>query len=126
MLKKEIEYTDYNDVTRKEPFYFNLTQAEIAKMELSTAGGLVEAIERMVVAQDGAQIMNFFEKLILTAYGVKSPDGKRFEKSEELSRAFLQTEAYSVLFMELVTNPEKAAAFVNGIVPQAPVEAKQA
>ena len=55
--------------------------------------------------------------MIMKAYGVKSDDGKRLIKSEELSIAFTQTEAYSVLFMELITDDKAAADFVNCIIP---------
>lgn len=118
MLKKTIKYTDYNGVERNEDFYFNLTKAEITEMELSTTGGLAEMINRIVAAQDTPGIVKVFKQVILQAYGQKSPDGKRFIKSEQLSEEFAQTEAYSILFMELATDAEKAAAFINGIVPQ--------
>lgn len=117
MLKKTITYTDYNGVERKEDFYFNLSKAEVMEMELSTTGGLAEMIKRIVAAQDQPAIIKVFKDLILKAYGEKSPDGKRFIKSPELSDAFSQTEAYSQLFMELATNDEAAAKFINGIVP---------
>lgn len=117
MLKRSITYTDYNGGTRIEDFYFNLTQAEVTEMELSVDGGLVEMINRIVAAQDGKQIIATFKDIILRAYGEKSPDGKRFIKNQELRDAFAQTEAYSILFMELATNADAAAAFVNGIVP---------
>lgn len=117
MLKKTIAYTDYNGITRTEDKYFNLSTAEVMEMELSTAGGLAEMITRIVKEQDGAAIVKIFKDLILKAYGEKSPDGKRFIKSDELSTAFSQTEAYSVLFMELATDADKAAEFVNGIIP---------
>ena len=117
MLKKTITYTDYNGSERTEDFYFNLTKAEITEMELSTTGGLAEMINRVVAAQDAPAIIKVFKELILKAYGEKSPDGKRFIKSEELATAFSQTEAYSILFMELATDAESAANFVNGIVP---------
>lgn len=117
MLKKTITYTDYDGNTRTEDFYFNLNKAEIAEMELSTNGGMEKMLTQIVNSQDGKRIMEVFKGIILKAYGVKTADGKRFEKSEEISKAFEQTEAYSELFMELVTDAEKAAAFINGIVP---------
>lgn len=118
MLKKTITYTDYNDVERTEDFYFNLTKAEIMEMEMSTSGGLGEMINKIVAAQDAPSIIKIFKDLVLKAYGQKSPDGRRFIKSEELRREFEQTEAYSQLFMELATNADEASAFVNGIVPK--------
>lgn len=118
MLKKTIKYTDYNSVERKEDFYFNLSKAEVAEMELSVEGGLVQMIEKIVAEDDGPKIIALFKDMILKAYGEKSPDGKRFIKNEELRIGFSQTEAYSNLFMEIATDADAAAAFVNGIVPQ--------
>lgn len=117
MIKKPITYTDYNGNERTEDFYFNLTKAEIMEMEMSTTGGLAEMITRIVAAQDAPAIIKIFKDLVLKAYGVKSPDGKRFIKSDELTTEFAQTEAYSQLFMELATNADAAADFVNGIIP---------
>lgn len=118
MLKKTIEYTDYNDVKRKEDFYFNLTKAEITEMELSTTGGLAEMIQKIIDTQDTPQIIKIFKELVLKAYGEKSADGRRFIKNDEIRDGFAQTEAYSELFMELATDANAAAAFVNGIVPK--------
>lgn len=117
MLKKTINYTDYNGNDRTEDFYFNLTQAEITEMELSVDGGLVEMLNRIVAAQDGKQIIAVFKDIILRSYGEKSPDGRRFIKDKERMEAFAQTEAYSNLFMELATDAKAASDFVNGIVP---------
>ena len=117
MLKKTITYTDYNGVERTEDKYFNLSQAEVMEMEMSTAGGLVEMINGIVNAKDAPSIIKIFKELILKSYGEKSPDGKRFMKSEEISTAFAQTEAYSQLFMELAMDADAAAEFVNGIIP---------
>lgn len=117
MLKKTITYTDYNDTERTEDFYFNLNKAELTEMELSTNGGLAEMITKVVNAQDGPEIIKIFKDVVLKAYGVKSPDGRRFIKNDEVRDAFAQTEAYSVLFMELATNADAAAEFVNGIMP---------
>ena len=117
MLKKVIKYEDYNGVQREEAFYFNLTKAEIMEMELSTVGGLTGMITSIVEAKDTPAIIKTFKEIILKAYGEKSPDGERFMKSEEISEAFAQTEAYSELFMELLTDSKAAADFVNGIVP---------
>lgn len=117
MLKKTVTYTDYNGVERTEDFYFNLTKAEITEMELSTAGGFAEMLQKVVAAQDGPTIVKVFKDLVLKAYGEKSPDGKRFVKSEDISTAFAQTEAYSQIFMELATDAKAASAFVTAIMP---------
>ena len=117
MLKKRIKYTDYNGNPREEDFYFNLTKAEIAEMQMSTVGGFTDMIQHIVDTQDAPGIIRVFKEIILRAYGEKSSDGKRFVKSKELSEAFSQTEAYSELFMELATDADAASNFVNGIIP---------
>jgi len=117
MLKKTITYQDYNGNEITEDFYFNLSKAEVTEMELARTGGLSNYIERIVAAKDVPAIINEFKYLVLKSYGVKSEDGKRFIKSEELSQAFAQTEAYTELFVELVSDAEAAANFVNGIIP---------
>lgn len=118
MLKKTITYTDYDGNERTEDFYFNLTKAEILEMELSSNGGLDKMISKIVAEQDGRKITEIFKDIILKAYGEKSLDGKRFIKNDELREAFIQTEAYSNLFVELATDSDKAAEFVNGIIPK--------
>lgn len=117
MLKKTIKYNDYNGVERTEDFYFNLTAAEITEMEMTTEGGLAEMIQRIVAAQDVKAIIKVFKDIVLASYGEKSADGRRFMKSDEIRDAFAQTEAYSIMFMELATDADKAAEFINGIVP---------
>jgi hypothetical protein len=118
MLKKTIKYTDFNGTERTEDFYFNLTQSEVTKMELSTKGGLVEKIQRIIAAQDGQEIMDLFQDIILKSYGIKSADGRTFQKSETISQEFMWTNAFDKLFVELSTNADAAAAFINAIVPQ--------
>lgn len=122
MLKKTITYTDYNDEERTEDFYFNISKAELTEMELSIEGGFSEMINRITKAKDIPAIIKVFKELILKAYGVKSPDGKRFIKSPQLTEEFSQTGAYSELFMALATDAKEAAAFVNAIMPQKMVE----
>lgn len=121
MISKNIKYTDYNGVEREETFLFNLSKAELMEMELGTTGGLTEIIKKIIETKDQPSIIKIFKELVLKAYGEKSADGKRFIKMDEngqpLSRQFAETEAYSVLFMELATDDAKAAEFVNGIIP---------
>lgn len=118
MLKKTIAYTDYDGNERKEEFYFNLSKTEVMEMELGVVGGMTQMLNRIVAEQDSRKIMEVFKDIVLRSYGQKSPDGKRFIKSVELTESFSQTEAYSNLFMELATDADAAAAFVNGIIPQ--------
>ena len=117
MIKKTITYTDYNGNERTENFYFGLNKAEIMDMELSVVGGMRQLLQMIIAKQDIPKIIDAFKKMIRMSYGEKSPDGRRFIKSEELTEAFVQTEAYSELYMELLGDADKAAEFINGIMP---------
>lgn len=118
MLKKPITYTDFNGVEVTEDFYFNLTKAELFELEMGHEGGLSESLKKIVASEDGKRIMEEFKNIILKAYGEKSLDGKKFVKSQHLRDEFESTEAYSELFVSLVTDPEAAAEFISGIMPQ--------
>ena len=123
MLKKNIKYVDYDGNERTEDFYFNLNKAEGIELQLGTVGGLTKTLEKIVQEKDASRIIEYFKTLILKAYGEKSADGRRFIKSQELRDAFEQTEAYSELFMELASNAQMAAEFVNGVLPKEAVDA---
>lgn len=118
MLKKTITYEDFNGDVVVEDFFFHLSKAELIELELSHKDGLAASLQRIVDAEDGKAIVAEFKNIILNSYGKKSSDGKRFMKTKELREEFESTEAYSSLFMELVTNTDAAIEFVNGIVPQ--------
>ena len=118
MLKKTITYTDYDGLERTEEFRFNLTKAELVDMDLTTAGTFSETMKRIIAEKDIIRIAKLFKELLLKSYGVKSDDGKRFVKSQELSEAFSQTEAYSDLYIELLSNPDEAAKFFAEVAPK--------
>lgn len=118
MVKKTITYTDFNGVERTEDFYFNLTEAELTEMNLGVEGGMKELLEKIIAEKDQKQIIEYFKKIVLMSYGEKSSDGRRFTKSEEIRNGFAPTEAYSKIFMELASDSNAAAEFVNGIIPR--------
>lgn len=118
MFGRTFTYKDYNGNTRKDTWYFNLTKAELMKMELGAWGGLDALLKRLIREEQPEKIVDMFEKIILGAVGEKSPDGRRFIKNEQIQQDFYQTQAYSDLFFELVTDPEKLTAFLKGAIPE--------
>lgn len=122
MLKKTIKYVDYNDEERVEDFYFNLTKAELTEMNFSEEGGLQNVLRQIMNTRSYTKIAELFKTIILKSYGEKSPDGKRFIKTDDngrpLAKSFEETQAYSELYMELASNDEAATAFIIGIIPK--------
>lgn len=118
MLKKTVTYKDLNGKERTETFYFHYFESEIMDMEMSEEGGLAERIQRIIDAKDQPSLLKVIKKFVIDAYGVKSDDGRRFDKSQEVKDAFLQCPAYSKIYMELLTDDLLAADFVNQVVPE--------
>ena len=117
MYKMTVTYPDFDGTERKEDFYFHLSKSEITKMNFATPGGMEAYLNKIINSKDGEQIMNTFDMFITKSYGVKSEDGKNFRKSPEILEEFLSSAAYDQIFMELCTDSDKAAKFVNGIIP---------
>lgn len=117
MIKKTITYKDLNGNDRTESFYFHFYESEILEMEMSVDGGFAERIQRIIDAKDQPSLIRVIKKFVLDAYGVKSDDGKRFIKNDEVRAAFVESPAYSKIFMELVMDDVVAAEFVKGVVP---------
>ena len=118
MYKKTMAATDIGGTKRVEDYYFNLTAAELMEMQLSTEGGFKEMIERIVNAQNQTEMTKLFKETICKSYGVLSPDGRKFIKNQAVLDDFLATQAYSDLYMEMLTNTEAATEFFNNVIPQ--------
>lgn len=118
MLIEKIHYTDFDGVERDEEFEFNLSTHELADLNFSTSGGMEKKIKKIIEKHDSVEVYRTFKEIIALAYGEKSPDGKRFIKSPELSKAFFETNAWEELFMRLFTDPKYAADFINKLLPK--------
>lgn len=117
MIKKVVTYTDYNGVERTETCYFNITKSEAMEMQFESGGNLADILQKMVDEKDQVKLGRMFKDVILKTYGIKSDDGKRFQKSEEISKIFEQTPAYDEIYMDLLSNEDHAVAFIKGILP---------
>ena len=118
MYKKTVTYEDYNGLERTEDFYFHLSENEVIEFQLTSEGGVVEMLNRIINAKDSEEIIAMFKKIVLMAYGVKSDDGRRFVKNDEVRADFMASPAYSQIFMELAFDSDEASRFINGIIPK--------
>lgn len=118
MYVKTITYTDFNNVERTEDFYFNLTEAEVIEwLTTNSSATLGEVLDGMRRKNDIQGILSSTKDLIYRAYGEKSADGRRFVKTPEVKANFMETPAYSKLFMEISTDANKAVEFLNAVIP---------
>lgn len=117
MFVKTVTYTDYFGTKRTEDFYFHFNKAELLEMEMKHEGGFSARVQRIINANSQSELVQIMKQFVLDAYGVKSEDGRRFMKSEEIRRSLVECPAYSIIFMELATDDEEAAKFINGVTP---------
>lgn len=126
MITKTVSYTDFDGNQRKEKIYFNLTQFEATEIAMEMPDGIIEEIEdgdqtrtalHLVEKLGGKGVVDFIKKIVLKAYGIKSPDGRRFMKSEEISREFSETPMFSQLMISLMTNEKEASDFITAVIP---------
>lgn len=126
MIKQTITYVDFNDEERTEDFYFNLTKAELADLQFKTPGGFTEMVEQITKTQDGPKLAELFQQILIMSYGEKSADNKYFDKSPEIANRFKNSAAYSELYMSLLSDADKAAAFIKGVLPKLNAEEQAA
>lgn len=118
MLKKTVKFKNYDDVEITKDLYFNLRKDELISMQFEENGGLDKLLTKMQNEKDSKEIMKMFEKILKASYGEKSPDGNEFIKSEEVWNRFKSSNAYEVLFMELVSDANKLSQFIESVIPK--------
>lgn len=129
MLKKTVNYEDFDGNKRTEDLYFHLTKTELVEMSMDIPEDLIdsvgddpskvdeEAVARKIIAMLGNKgVFEFVKTIVTKAYGVKSPDGRRFDKSEEITRDFTQTLAFDAVLMDLMSDDTLAAEFINSVM----------
>lgn len=119
MIKHEIEFENLEGEKIKKTFHFHISQAELTEWRLELDEGLEKRLEELNASTKvDAKVIAAFKEIISRAVGVTSEDGIRFIKTPEIRDGFMQSDAYSVLFMQLVTDTAFAAKFVSGVVPK--------
>ena len=118
MHKRAITYIDYDDNEVTDVFYFHISEPELIDLEVENEKGLQHFLRKIIETKDNKALVDMLKRLVLMAYGVKSDDGKRFIKNDQLRTEFSQTAAYNKLFMDLALDFNVAADFIRGILPK--------
>lgn len=120
MIIKTIPYTDFNGKQRTEDCCFHLNKAELIELDADYEGGWNAHLMRVVNTNNNREIFRTMKDFVLRAYGVKSEDGRRLMKGEEIRRSFEESPMYEIVLMELCLGPDAAknsADFINGVIP---------
>ncbi len=119
MYKTQITFVNDDGVTETKGFYFNLTPAEAIEFNyryIRQNTNYDNYIKALVDSNDYSTITTIIKELILTSYGEKI-NGRFIKKLGDyrLADFFAASDAYSVLFTDLMTNTNSLVAFINGI-----------
>lgn len=118
MFSREFEYTGYDGKPKKDTYFFNLNEAELYEIDLSSIHGFTGLMNKLLKEERTKEIVEYFKGIILSSVGVMSPDGRKFIKNEEIKEDFYRSKAYSMLFVELVSSGEKLAEFLKAAIPE--------
>ena len=117
MIKKEITFENLEGEKVTRTYWFNLNKAELAKMQVRH-NDFRSYIQAVIDSDNMERIIGVFDELLSLAYGVRGDDGVTFHKSEAAWERFKNSDAYSELFVELLSNPKQTGLFFAGLVPK--------
>jgi transcriptional regulator NrdR family protein len=118
MLKKTVTYETFDGEKVTEDFYFNLTETELTDWSVSKSGGMVQFIKILLKTSDGAEMYKMIKDLVLKSYGIKSPDGKKFYKSDAIIKEFESSAAFSDIMTSIMKDEKSATDFIKGVIPK--------
>ena len=75
MLRKEVEYKEFDGNDIMDVLWFHLNEVEITEMDLETSGCLVKYMESIIDTNDVNQLITIFKDLLIRSYGERSMDG---------------------------------------------------
>lgn len=126
MFKHTIKYTDFNGNTREQEVAFNLSAMELISLQRDTPGGYAELLMNVANSGNGLKMWGVFEDLVKRAYGERSDDGTKFIKvapdGHKLVDDFVQSAAYEAFMINLITDAELGANFIDRLIPQETID----
>lgn len=140
MMKKTVTYTDYNDKSHTETFWFHATKAELMeeldiRQELENLQARLMSLNPEGLSQKDAnipqeemlKILRLVKRLIDISYGVRSGEaGEKFRKSADILEDFKSSAAYDAVLFAIFTSVETAVEFMTGIFPKDVMEEAKA
>jgi len=122
MIKQTISFEDFNGNPVVETLYFNLSKTELTD-DLEEMIARFESLRDMMTQEhelsqaEVKQVLQLIKDLIKRSFGIKSLDGRRFIKTDEIWTEFSQSAAYDAFLFSLFEDPEKAVNFMTSVFP---------
>lgn len=128
MIKENISWKGHDGNPANKTLYFNLTRFEIAHdMELEVLESrfkkfeeevIRDNVQRQMTPPETREMLDIVQTLIKHSYGVRSADGKRFTKNEEVWTEFVEIGAFDAFIWYLFEDTDRANRFMEGIWPE--------
>lgn len=118
MYRTDVTYENFEGEQVTETCYFNLTKAEMLQLQLQYPEGYQTYLQRLVDDNNRKAMIEEFKHILSMSYGERSADGRKFVKSEEISNAFMASEAYSELFLKFISEEGYVEKFMNAVMPK--------
>ena len=118
MLSETITFTNFDGKQVTETHYFNLTRAELVQWEMEHQEGIGEYFVRLSQRADKVEMGQAFHAFLRRTYGLKSDDGNRHMKSEEIANNFEHSAAFDEFYIKMLTTEDYALTFIKGVLPK--------
>ena len=117
MLKQQVKYEDFDGNTQTETLYFNLNRMELISFQKRYGSENMENyINKLIEEKQIEPMYDLLNDFVLTAYGIKSEDGKRFIKNDQIREEFKQSLAYEALIEDFHDDSRKVLEnFIAGV-----------
>ena len=117
MLKQQVTYEDFDGNTQTETLYFNLNRMELISFQKRYGSENMENyINKLIEEKQIEPMYDLLNDFVLTAYGIKSEDGKRFIKNDQIREEFKQSLAYEALIEDFHDDSRKVLEnFIAGV-----------
>lgn len=136
MLKKVINFIDFDGNEASKEVYFNLSKQECValNLEFEKEGGLIGRLKKLMDEKIDGELpqkpmVDFVKMLIEKSYGVRPKDDpsafiKFDDNGTPLANRFKQTLAYDTYVFALLSGEESLDEFAKSVLPQISDEQK--
>lgn len=123
MISKTLTYLDFNGDKHTREFWFHLSVPEITKLQFKDKDQtMFDALVKMTEEENAREVLDLLETMVRAAVGQRSENGARLTKNDDIRAELFETEAYSVLFEQLLQDPDEVARFLQGVLPKSLAE----
>lgn len=117
MVKRTFTYQTLDGEDVSEEYLFNLTKSELRELYYEREGGYYAYAQSLVGSSSAGKALQLMIELVMHSVGIRSEDGRRIEKSDQVRMNFRNSPAYDELMTELFDDG-KFTEFLQNVIPK--------